>query len=113
MARSSASMSVLPVATAGMAKMIMKATTSCAQTNNGIRLSDMPGERILNTVTMTFTAATIAAISVNVTTCAHTSMRCPGEYTVDSGGYANQPASGPVLTKNETYMNTTPTRYVQ
>src|SRR6185312_11199410 len=94
MARSVASISVEPTATAGIAKMIMNATTSCAHTKSGMRFNDIPGERILNTVTMMFTAATIAAISVNVTTCAHTSMRWPGEYTVESGGYANQPASG-------------------
>src|SRR4051812_27682849 len=107
--RSVASISALPVATAGMAKMIMNPTTSCAQTNSGTRFSDMPGARILNVVTMMFTAATSAAISVKVTTCAQTSMRWPGLYVVDSGGYANQPASGPVFANSETYRNTTPT----
>src|SRR6185437_6822258 len=102
-ARSVASMSVLPTATAGMAKTIMNATTSCAHTNSGTRFSDIPGARILNTVTMMFTAAHSAAISVNVTTCAQTSTRCPGEYAgPDNGTYANQPASGAVLVNSET-----------
>ena len=38
--------------TAGMAKMTMKAVTSIAQTNNGMRSSVMPGARCLNTVTI-------------------------------------------------------------
>ena len=59
--------------------MIMNAATSCAQTKSGMRLSDMPGARILNVVTMMFTAAQSAAISVKVTSCAQTSMRWPGE----------------------------------
>ena len=85
-ARSVASISVLPVATAGIANTIMNATTSCAHTNSGMRLSDMPGARILNTVTMMFTAPQSAAISVNVTTCAQTSTRCPGEYAGPESG---------------------------
>src|SRR3569833_1389466 len=97
-ARSVASISVLAVATAGIAKMTMNATTSCAHTNTGIRLSDMPGARSLNVVTMMFTATHSAEISVNVTTCAHTSTRCPGENAgPDSGTYANQPVSGAVF----------------
>src|SRR5437868_4593391 len=111
-ARSAASCSVLAVATAGIAKMIMNETTSCAHTNRGMRLSDMPGARSLNVVTMMLTAAARAAISVNVTTCAHTSMRWPGENCGPaSGTYAVHPASGPMLRNNETYKNTTPTRY--
>src|SRR5689334_23938272 len=102
-ARSVASMRVLPVATDGMANTIMNDTTSCAQTNSGTRLSDMPGARILNTVTMMFTAATRAAISVNVTTCAQTSTRWPGEYCgPESGTYANHPTSGAVFANSET-----------
>src|SRR5690242_3386575 len=111
-ARSAASCSVLAVATAGMANRIMNDTTSCAQTKSGTRLSDIPGARILNVVTMMFTAAASAAISVNVTTCAQTSTRWPGENSgPDSGTYDVQPASGPMFTKNETYRKSTPTRY--
>src|SRR5512133_1107604 len=102
-ARSVASINVLAVATAGIAKMIMNATTSCDHTKMGIRFKDIPGARILNVVTMMFTAATSAEISVNVTTCAHTSTRWPGEYVgPDSGTYANQPTSGAVLRSSET-----------
>src|SRR4051812_30179040 len=112
-ARSAASCSVLAVATAGIAKMIMNETTSCAQTKSGMRFSDIPGARILNVVTMMFTAAVSAAISVKVTTCAHTSMRCPGENCgPESGVYEVQPASGPMLTNSDTYMKSTPIRYV-
>ena len=39
-----------PSITAGIAKMIMNAVTSIAQTNSGMRLSDMPGARSLKTV---------------------------------------------------------------
>ena len=111
-ARSAASCNVLAVATAGIANTIMNDTTSCAHTKSGMRLSDMPGARSLNAVTMMFTAATRAAISVNVTTCAQTSTRCPGEYCgPESGTYAVHPASGPMFRNSDTYMNTTPTRY--
>jgi hypothetical protein len=97
-----------------MANTIMNDTTSCAHTKSGMRFNDIPGARILNTVTMMFTAATSAAISVNVTTWAHTSTRWPGEYCgPDSGTYANQPTSGAVFANRDTYRNSTPTRYVQ
>src|SRR5947199_7958930 len=110
-ARSVASISVLAVATAGIAKMIMNATTSCAHTKIGMRFNDIPGARILNVVTMMFTAATSAEISVNVTTCAQTSTRCPGEYCgPESGTYANHPTSGAVFANSETYKKTTATR---
>src|SRR3954462_11454761 len=113
-ARSVASMSVLAVATAGIANTTMNATTSCAHTKIGRRFNDMPGARSLNVVTMMLTATQSAEISVNVTTCAQTSTRCPGEYAgPESGTYANHPVSGPVFTKNDTYRNTTPTKYVQ
>ena len=71
-----------------------------------MRLSDMPGARILNTVTMMSTATASAAISVNVTIWAQTSTRLPGENSgPESGTYANQPASGPVFKKNATYRH--------
>ena len=63
-----------------------------------MRLSDIPGARSLNTVAMTSTAATSPAISVNVTICAHTSTRCPGDCCGPaSGTYANHPISGPAF----------------
>ena len=77
---------MLPIATAGMAKTIMNDTTSIDHTKSGMRLSDIPGARILKIVTMISTAATSAAISVNVTTCAQTSTRLPGEYSGPESG---------------------------
>ena len=47
-----------PSITAGIAKMTMNAVTSIAQTNSGMRSSDMPGARSLKTVTMISTATT-------------------------------------------------------
>jgi hypothetical protein len=69
MSRSIASIR-LAVATQGIAKRIMNAVTSWAQTKSGIRPSDMPGARCLKMVTMISTAAMMEAISVNVTVCA-------------------------------------------
>ena len=68
----------LAVTTAGIAKMTMKAITSIAHTKMGIRLSDMPGARSLNTVTTISTATASADTSVNVIICAQTSTRLPG-----------------------------------
>ena len=65
--------------TAGMAKMIMNATTSWAQTNRGIRLSDIPGARWQKIVTMMHTADAIEPISTIVTICDQRSTRWPGE----------------------------------
>ena len=65
--------------TAGIAKMIMNDVTSCAQTNSGMRLSDMPGARCLKTVVMISTAPTSVLISTSVTICDQTSTRLPGE----------------------------------
>ena len=96
--RSIASIIVLAIATEGMANRIMNDTTRMDHTYSGMRLSDIPGARILRIVTIISIAATSAAISVNVTTCAHTSTRLPGAYSgPDSGTYANQPVSGPVF----------------
>jgi hypothetical protein len=50
-----------------MANITMKAVTSWAQTNSGIRLSDIPGARCLNTVTMISIDVISAEISVKVT----------------------------------------------
>ena len=58
--------------------MIMNDVTSIAQTKSGIRLSVMPGARILKMVTISSTAPTSAAISVKVIICAQTSTRLPG-----------------------------------
>ena len=44
------------MATQGMANSIMKDCTSIAQTNSGIRFSDMPGARCLKMVTISSTA---------------------------------------------------------
>src|SRR4051812_4883970 len=100
---------VLPIITAGIANRIMIETTSIAQTNSGTRFSDMPGARILKNVTAMQIAATSDASSENVISCAHTSARFPYAYSgPDSGGYANQPTSGPTLRANMTYRNSPP-----
>ena len=66
--------------TAGIAKMTMKDVTSCAHTNSGIRLIDIPGARILKVVTISCTATASDDTSVNVISCAQKSARLPGEY---------------------------------
>ena len=105
---------MLPVATDGIAKMIMNAATNWAHTNSGMRFSDIPGARILSVVAMITIAPMSAEISVNVIICAQTSTRFAGEYAgPESGTYANQPASGPVFRKNATYRNTPPARKIQ
>ena len=72
--------------TAGMAKMIMNAVTSIAQTNKGISVSFMPGARCLNTVTIVSTATAIAETSVKVIICAQTSARLPMPYCGPESG---------------------------
>src|SRR5689334_10215259 len=82
----------------GMAKMTMKEVTTIAQTKIGIRLSDMPTAFCLNTVVMISTAVTRPEISVSVIIWDQKSARLPGEYSgPESGTYANQPASAPIL----------------
>ena len=61
-----------------MAKRIMKDVTTCAQTNSGIRFSDIPGARSLKAVVMISTAPTSVLISTSVTICDQTSTRLPG-----------------------------------
>ena len=56
----------LPATMVGMAKRIMKEVTRVAQTKSGMRLSDMPGARVLRMVTMASTAATSAETSTKV-----------------------------------------------
>ena len=72
--------------TAGMAKRIMKAVTSIAQTKSGRRASVMPGARSLNTVAITTIAARRPESSVKVIICAQTSARLPGEYCGPESG---------------------------
>jgi hypothetical protein len=69
-----------------MAKRTMNDITTIAHTKSGTRLSDIPGARCLNVVTMISIAPTMAAISVKVTICAHTSTRLPGEYSGPASG---------------------------
>ena len=64
--------------TAGIANMIMNEITSIDQTKSGMRLSDIPGARILNAVTTTSTATISPDISVKVIICAQVSTRFPG-----------------------------------
>ena len=77
---------MLAVATNGMATSTMNDMMTIAHTNSGTRLSDMPGARCLNAVTMISTAATMAEISVNVIICAQMSTRLPGEYSGPASG---------------------------
>jgi hypothetical protein len=77
---------VLASITDGMAKTIMKAVTSMAHANIGMRLSVMPGARILNVVTMIWMAPISAATSVKVIICAQKSVRLPGLYSGPASG---------------------------
>jgi hypothetical protein len=69
-----------------MAKMTMNDWINMAQTNMGMRLSDMPGARSLSAVTTSSTATVSPASSVNVIICAQTSTRLPGEYSGPESG---------------------------
>ena len=55
----------------------MNETTSIAQTNSGIRLSDMPGVRSLKMVVIRHGRDDQAETSVKVISCAQTSARLP------------------------------------
>ncbi len=66
--------------------MTMNAVTSMLQTNSGMRLSDMPGARCLNTVTTISTATASADTSVKVIICAHMSARLPAPYCGPESG---------------------------
>ena len=68
---------VVATTIAGNDRMMVKAVTSIAQTNSGMRSSVMPGARCLNTVTTISTAMASAAISVKVIIWAQTSARLP------------------------------------
>jgi hypothetical protein len=76
-------------------KMIMNAVTSIAQPKTGIRLMDMPGERVRSTETMISAAAPMAAISATLSAMSQKSRLSPGDHCLlESGTYANQPPSG-------------------
>ena len=77
---------VLAIMTAGIAMMIMKDVTSMAQTNSGMRSSDMPGARCLRTVTTISTATASAETSVKVIICAQMSARLPAAYCGPDSG---------------------------
>ena len=79
-------MKLLAIITEGMAKMTMNDVISCAQQNSGRRFNDMPGARSLKMVTISSIAPTSADISVKFTSCAHTSMRLPGENSGPASG---------------------------
>ncbi len=69
---------VLQSMTDGIAKMTMNDVAIWAQTNSGMRLSDIPGARSLNAVVMISTAPISVLISTIVTICDQTSTRLPG-----------------------------------
>jgi hypothetical protein len=69
---------VLESITAGMAKITMNAVVTSDHTNMGMRLSDIPGARILYTVVTISTATARPESSVKVIICAQKSARLPG-----------------------------------
>jgi hypothetical protein len=77
--RSSASITLATI-TPGIANRIINDVMRMAQTNNGMRGSDMPGARCLMIVATSSTAATSADTSTKVMIVVYTSMRAPGEY---------------------------------
>ena len=66
-----------PSITVGIAKMIMIELTSDAQTNSGIRRSDMPGARIFSVVVVMSTATISPIASVKLTSMFQKSARLP------------------------------------
>ena len=70
----------------GIAMMMQNEVTSIAQTNSGMRSSDMPGARCLNTVTTISTATASAETSVKVIICAQMSERLPAPYCGPESG---------------------------
>ena len=64
----------------------MKDVTSCAHTNSGMRLIDIPGARILKIVTISCTATAKAETSEKVIIWAQKSARLPGEYCGPDSG---------------------------
>ena len=76
----------LAIITAGIAKIIMKLITIIDQTNSGMRLSDMPGQRCLNDGHHQLDGDDQPEISVKVIICDHVSMPLPGEYCGPESG---------------------------
>ncbi len=99
---------------AGMAKITMNDCTSMDQQNIGMRLSDIPGARILKIVAISSAATHMADTSVHVIIWHQKSMRFPGENSGPAnGGYENQPASGAELLNTPQYRKMAPARYIQ
>ena len=101
--------------TAGMAKMIRNEVTSIDQTNSGMRSSDMPGARCLNTVTTISTATASAETSVKVIICAQMSARLPAPYCGPDKRHVGEPADirPHVRAANATQSRRPPNRYIQ
>src|SRR5579875_2989095 len=98
----------------GMAKITMKDWTSIDQQKSGMRLSVMPGARILKMVAISSAATHMAETSVKVIIWAQKSTRFPGSNCGPaSGGEANQPASGAALVNTPQYRKMQPQRYIQ
>ena len=68
---------MLAIMIAGIENTTMNDATSIDHTNRGMRLSDMPGARILNVVTMIAIAMISPDTSVKVMSCAQISARLP------------------------------------
>ena len=63
----------------GKPNAIMKAVTSTAHANSGMRRRSMPGARVIRIATISSTAAVTAAISAKVTPISQKSAPLPGE----------------------------------
>ena len=73
----------------------MNAMPTKDQTKIGSWFTAIPGARILNTVTMKFTAPTVVEMPTKITPSPQKSMLSPGLYALSvSGTYANQPPFG-------------------
>ena len=78
--------------TIGIAKMIITDVTSDAQTNSGMRRSDMPGARILRMVVVMSTATISPIASVRLTSMFQTSARLPMPYCGPGERHVREPA---------------------
>ncbi|CAB4656723.1 unannotated protein [freshwater metagenome] len=111
--RSSMSRTWADVST-GIAKSSKNCDTSAIQVKIGIRMSVMPGARILSTVTMRFTAPVSEAIPVMIKPRFQKSTPWVGEkMTPLFGAYMNQPPSAPPPSNQLELRKTPPAKNAQ
>jgi hypothetical protein len=92
----------------------MNEKTSIDHTNTGMRFRLIPGARILNVVTMKFTAPTVVEMPTNTTPKPQKSRLIPGENALlVSGVYANHPPSGRCPTRKLEYKKMPDVRKIQ